>query len=120
MLQKRVAGVKARRSLAQRTLDAGKGQYAGVCWRAAGVVLANIQAAVSAGDHGEFSLAKTNAQWLSKSFRNADGQRDYRVYIPSTYHGQALSLVIMFHGANQDAEDFSAGTQIALPKRNST
>jgi poly(hydroxyalkanoate) depolymerase family esterase len=56
--------------------------------------------------------AKTNAQWLSKSFRNADGQRDYRVYIPSTYHGQALPLVIMLHGANQDAEDFSAGTQM--------
>jgi poly(hydroxyalkanoate) depolymerase family esterase len=58
------------------------------------------------------TAANTNARWLEKTFQNAEGQRNYWVYIPSTYHGQALPLVIMLHGANQDAKDFAAGTQM--------
>jgi poly(hydroxyalkanoate) depolymerase family esterase len=64
------------------------------------------------GEAKQKTAVKTNAQWLAKSFQNADGQRNYRVYVPSTYHGQALPLVVMLHGANQDAEDFAAGTQM--------
>src|ERR1700730_14672441 len=43
------------------------------------------------------TAANTNARWLEKTFQNAEGQRNYWVYIPSTYHGQALPLVIMLH-----------------------
>lgn len=44
------------------------------------------------------------------SFSNRVGTRDYKLYMPSGYHGQALPLVVMLHGCTQNPDDFAAGT----------
>ncbi|APE32584.1 plasmid partitioning protein [Halomonas aestuarii] len=45
-------------------------------------------------------------------FTNHVGTRDYKLYLPSGYHGQALPLVVMLHGCTQDPDDFAAGTNM--------
>ncbi|TVP48336.1 MAG: plasmid partitioning protein [Halomonas sp.] len=45
-------------------------------------------------------------------FTHQVGRRDYKLYIPSGYHGQALPLVVMLHGCTQSPDDFAAGTEM--------
>ena len=52
------------------------------------------------------------AKFDSGSFANAAGNRQYKLYVPAAYHGQALPLVVMLHGCTQDPDDFAAGTQM--------
>jgi poly(hydroxyalkanoate) depolymerase family esterase len=41
---------------------------------------------------------------------SAAGQRDWRLYVPPAYTGQAMPLVVMLHGCTQDPDDFAVGT----------
>jgi len=51
-------------------------------------------------------------QWLASTYTNAAGNRAYKLYVPSGYHGQAMPLVVMLHGCTQDPDDFAVGTQM--------
>lgn len=52
------------------------------------------------------------AQFIDGSYANHAGTRAYKLYIPSSYHGQAMPLIVMLHGCTQNPEDFAAGTQM--------
>jgi poly(hydroxyalkanoate) depolymerase family esterase len=50
--------------------------------------------------------------WLQKTFRGEMGARNYKVYIPTSYGRDPLPMIVMLHGANQDPDDFAAGTKM--------
>jgi poly(hydroxyalkanoate) depolymerase family esterase len=43
-------------------------------------------------------------------YSNDAGTRDYKLYVPSTYTGQASPLLVMLHGCTQNPDDFALGT----------
>lgn len=49
-------------------------------------------------------------RFIAGSYGNAAGARDYKLYVPPAYRGQALPLVVMLHGCTQNPDDFAAGT----------
>ncbi|MFZ6876527.1 alpha/beta hydrolase family esterase [Undibacterium sp. Di27W] len=58
---------------------------------------------------------KSNAgHFISDSYVNAHGKRDYKFYIPSDYKGEALPLIVMLHGCTQGPDDFATGTGMNL------
>lgn len=54
------------------------------------------------------------ARFIAGSYTSAVGTRAYKLYVPSSYHGQALPLVVMLHGCTQSPDDFAAGTCMNL------
>ncbi|HEV7874987.1 MAG TPA: PHB depolymerase family esterase, partial [Enterovirga sp.] len=52
------------------------------------------------------------ARFEERLYADANGERAYKVYVPSGYDGQPLPLVVMLHGCTQSPDDFAAGTQM--------
>jgi poly(hydroxyalkanoate) depolymerase family esterase len=52
------------------------------------------------------------ARFISGSYANHAGSRNYKLYVPSSYRGQAMPLLVMLHGCTQNPDDFAAGTQM--------
>lgn len=51
-------------------------------------------------------------EFLTGSFSNRAGARDYKLYVPSGHRGEALPLVVMLHGCTQTPDDFASGTRM--------
>jgi poly(hydroxyalkanoate) depolymerase family esterase len=47
-----------------------------------------------------------------RRFSGQAGSRTYKLYVPSTYKGQALPLLVMLHGCTQSPDDFAVGTRM--------
>ena len=62
----------------------------------------------------EETSGQSGGQFLNKSFTNQDGTRAYKLYIPGSYRGQAMPVVVMLHGCTQNPDDFSNGTRMNL------
>jgi poly(hydroxyalkanoate) depolymerase family esterase len=56
--------------------------------------------------------APAGGQFVERSCTNRAGTRTYKLYIPSGYVGQAVSLVVMLHGCTQSPDDFAVGTRM--------
>ena len=54
----------------------------------------------------------SGARFEERVFANEAGSRAYKLYVPSSYKGQALPLVVMLHGCTQSPDDFAAGTRM--------
>jgi poly(hydroxyalkanoate) depolymerase family esterase len=58
------------------------------------------------------TIVPSGGQFVAGSYTNHAGVLGYKLYVPSSYHGQPLPLVVMLHGCTQTADDFAAGTSM--------
>ncbi|MEO8570158.1 MAG: PHB depolymerase family esterase [Chloroflexota bacterium] len=54
--------------------------------------------------------APARGRFIDGSYTNPFGTRTYKLYIPASYQGQSLPLLVMLHGCTQNPDDFAAGT----------
>jgi poly(hydroxyalkanoate) depolymerase family esterase len=101
----------------------GRHPHAGSAGDIAGTVMRTVQEALAkAGigtDRDERDGATPaaprlpeGARFEARTFTGAAGTRNYKVYVPSGYTGQALPVVVMLHGCTQNPDDFAAGTRM--------
>jgi poly(hydroxyalkanoate) depolymerase family esterase len=58
--------------------------------------------------------APTGARFEDRVYSCASGKLAYKLYIPSTYDGRPVPLVVMLHGCTQSPDDFAVGTRMNI------
>lgn len=58
------------------------------------------------------SPVSDGARFIKACYTNRAGSRDYKLYVPSGYRGEALPLLVMLHGCTQNPDDFATGTRM--------
>ena len=61
---------------------------------------------------GSPSTVAAGGRFVERSYTNRAGTRAYKLYVPSGYVGQEVSLVVMLHGCTQNPDDLAAGTRM--------
>lgn len=52
----------------------------------------------------------STSQFIDSHFDADIGSLRYKLFVPTSYTGAPLPLIVMLHGCNQDADDFANGT----------
>lgn len=73
-----------------------------------------LGAGLNSGMGASAAALPEGATFNSATFNHPAGRRDYKLYVPSGYHGQPLPLIVMLHGCTQNPDDFAAGTGMNL------
>ena len=55
---------------------------------------------------------ETGGRFITGTYTGPAGTRGYKLYVPSSYTGQAVPMVVMLHGCTQTADDSAAGTRL--------
>ena len=58
--------------------------------------------------------SNVSGKFVDGAYRNTAGIRTYKLFVPGSYTGQAVPLVLMLHGCTQSAIDFAAGTRMNI------
>lgn len=72
----------------------------------------NVQLRAAESPVKRFVPEAGGPQWLSSRFEHGDATHIYKLYVPSGYDGRPLPMIVMLHGAQQDPDDFAAGTEM--------
>jgi poly(hydroxyalkanoate) depolymerase family esterase len=108
-VQQALQNASALQQAARNMVDAANAPMTGPTPTAADI-LANIDLPRSIF-HPE-PTAKAPGAFSDALFTNEAGTRSYKLYVPTTYHGQPVPLIVMLHGCTQDPDDFATGTQM--------
>lgn len=52
----------------------------------------------------------TGGRFINAAYTGPEGTRSYKLYVPSSYQGEPLPLIVMLHGCTQGPDDFATGT----------
>ncbi len=74
----------------------------------------------AAPSHGRGGLLKAklkkpppgDGRFLEAAYTGDAGTRPYKLYVPESYRGRVVPLMVMLHGCTQSADDFAAGTRM--------
>ena len=84
-------------------------------WTAPGPTLlthgVQLPSGLKAGKLASVSVPE-GGRFVERSYSNSAGTRSYKLYIPSSYTGQAVPLIVMLHGCTQSPDDFAKGIRM--------
>ena len=56
--------------------------------------------------------AEVSGDFAQHTHRGVQGRLDYKLYVPTSYDGSPMPLIMMLHGCKQSPDDFAAGTRM--------
>ena len=62
--------------------------------------------------HGKAVPAPGRSEFLALSHSNHRASRAFKLFVPATYAGAPMPLIVMLHGCKQNPDDFAAGTRM--------
>lgn len=71
-----------------------------------------VAAGFKSGSAAPAVAVPAGARFDERSYAAAAGKRTYKLFVPASYAGTPLPLVVMLHGCTQSPNDFALGTRM--------